>query len=187
MAPLLAASLLGACTPPRPLEPAVTTSPRQPFLVRVGAVEVVTTDGGVRGATFIDKNRAGRLADAAAAFLRGRLHAAGGTGRLRAVVETAAMEALPLPTTVGIPGIFVREPNLLLQGRLKVRLSVLDGGGAELAWAGAEVERARRILERTASLARDDEAERVVDELLRQLDDALERAVPQNLGPYLLL
>ncbi len=175
---------LAACTPPRPLRPAVTAPSGRPFRFRVEAIDVTVARDAGAAAGFIDRNRGERLATAAGAFLSSYLDAAGGPGRLRATIETATMATLPMPTAGGVRDLLVREPDRLFKGTLKVRLSVLDQGGREAAWTEAVVERTRPVLARTSALARDAEAEEVIDALLRQLDDALAKAIEENLGAY---
>ena len=175
---------LAACTPSRPLRPAVTAPSREPFRFRVEAIDVTVSRDAGAADDFIDLGRGERLAIAATAFLSAYLDAAGGPGRGRATIETATMATLPLPTAGGVRGLLVREPDRLFKGTLKVRLSILDPSGQETAWTEAKVERTRPVLARTAALARDAEAEEVIDALLRQLDDALAKAIGENLGAY---
>lgn len=181
---LFTALLLAACagrTPPERRH----ESARAPLLLTVEEVQFENRSAEPRDGTFIDRRRSRELAERARSFLQERLQAAGGPGVARVVVERAELVERKSEKTGGVLGVFVREPDRILDGTLAVRVSVEDWGGVERAFARAEVARRRPVLEYTDVASVDAEAERLIEDLLAQLDEALQKSVEENLAAFL--
>lgn len=176
--------LLAACTVSTEPPAQPYTSSRGPLVLAVDEIVYENQSAPAQG-TFVDRRRSRELAERTEAFLRGRLQAGGGTGVARAVVEKAELVERPKAETAGYLDPLVREANRVLDGRVAIRISIEDWGGVERAFARAEVARLRPVLENTSVAARDAEAKRLVEDLLAQLDEALQQSVEQNLAAFL--
>jgi hypothetical protein len=62
----------------------------------------------------------------------------------------------------------------------------MGGDGLEQSFVQTEVQRRRPILRNTSVMARDAEAERLIGDIIGQLDDELTQAARQHLDAYLL-
>lgn len=177
--------LPGACTvgvepPERPYE-----SSRGPFVLSVEELQFENRAAPPATGNFLDRRRSQELAERTLGFLRTRVQAGGGPGVARVVVERAELVERPKEKTGGVLGPFVREADRVLDGVVAVRISVEDWGGVERGFARAEVARMRPVLENTDVASRDAEARRLVEDLMAQLDDALQKSVEENLAAFL--
>lgn len=181
---VVALGLLAGCagrTPPEfPHE-----SARSPLVLTVEEVRIENRSAEPRDGTFIDRRRSRELAERARSFLEKRVRAAGGPGTARVVIERAELVEKPNTKTEGILGVFVREPDRVLDATLAVRISIEDPGGLERAFARAEVARRRAVLEYTDIASVDAEAQRLIEDLLAQFDEALQRSAEENLAAFL--
>ncbi len=178
--------LAGCTTAPGPRQ-ATTTERREPLVFAVAAVDLVDNSSLPATTNFITKRRSAVLAERLATVLGQRLQAGGGPGTLRVVIEKALLAERPVETTSGITGFFVRETEAFLDGSVTVRLSVLDEDGFQRAFARVKVERSRPVPEGTSVAARDGLARSLIEDLLDQFQDALERSVEDNLAAFLVI
>ncbi len=160
---------------------------REPLLFAVEKVEVVDNSSLPAGTTFITKRRSRELAGRLAGMLARGIEAGGGPGTLRVVIERAVLLERPVETRSGISGLFTRETEALLEGSVAVRLSVLDDSGFQRAFARVKVERQRAVPEGTSVASRDALARGLIEDLLDQTRDALERSVEDNLAAFLVI
>ncbi len=79
-----------------------------------------------------------------------------------------------------------REPTFAQEGKLAVRIRIHDAGGQELARTRVAVQRSRALPAGSSITRRDEAARALAADLLDQLEDALEVAVRDNLGPWLV-
>ncbi|HET6470068.1 MAG TPA: hypothetical protein VFG43_16965 [Geminicoccaceae bacterium] len=182
-------SLLAACAadpPPRPATPvaAGTLPPATPIRLDVGAVDVGEAHSPADAPTFIDKRRTQELVDASRGMLQAKIQATGGPGHARATIERASMVERPREVAGGVRGFFLRQPDIDLVGDLAVRLAVIGEGGTERAYATAEVNMSRGVLESTSIAERDRIAEQLVQDMLMQLERSLRQSVDEGLGDY---
>ena len=182
----LAGLLLAACTT-TPQRQSGDGGRREPLVFSVAAVEVVDNSTLPADTDFITKRRSAELARRVEAALRQRLRAGGGPGTLRAVIEKAVLTERPVETTPGIAGFFLRETEAMLEASLTVRLSILDEGGFQRAFARVKVERSRPVPEGTTVAGRDGLARGLAEDLLEQFQEALEQSVEDNLAAFLQL
>lgn len=183
---LLAAALAGCGGPPAP--PREAAAPRPPLRLAVGELVDGDPPAPLPAANFIDERRSGELAAAARARLRSRLVPAGSGFGLRARIDleqAALTERLAADRQGGMAGLVSREPTFAQEGALAVRIRILEADGRELAHARLAVQRARSLPAGSSVTRRDEAARALAADLLDQLDDALEVAVRDNLGPWL--
>jgi hypothetical protein len=152
----------------------------------VGEVEVDESYPPLADANFIDERRTKRLATVAAQQLRQRITATGGVGRARVTLDRASItERLLADRSGGVTGFVTREPTYDMAGDLAVRVTILDSAGIEQAIAKAGVGRSRTVRAGASVMDRDAEAQRLMGDLLAQLDDALPKAMRDNLGSWI--
>lgn len=182
---LLALALAG-CTGPSGTarEPRAA---RPPIRLAVGALLDGDPPAPLPAANFIDERRSRELAEAVRERLRARLVAAGGTPVARLDLEQAALtERLAAGRQGGMTGLVTREPTFAQEGAVAVRIRILEADGRELARARVAVQRARALPAGSSITRRDEAARALAADVLDQLEDALEVALRDNLGPWLV-
>jgi hypothetical protein len=184
---LLALVGLVACTPAEQPEPIDVVSVKPPLVFTVSEIQFEEPLVPESGTGFRDRLRSERLADQTMVFLNDRLQQAGGAGWLQVVIEQARLVEMELDAPSGVRATFTREPNRVLDALLKVRLTVFGADGLEQAFTEAEVQRRRPILRNTSVIARDAEADRLIGDIIGQLDDELTQAAQQFLSAHLVL
>jgi hypothetical protein len=184
---LLALAGLVACTPAEQPEPIDVVSVKPPLVFTVSEIQFEEPLVPESGTGFRDRLRSERLADQTMVFLNDRLQQAGGAGWLQVVIEQARLVEMELDAPSGVRATFTREPNRVLDALLKVRLTVFGADGLEQAFTEAEVQRRRPILRNTSVIARDAEADRLIGDIIGQLDDELTQAAQQFLSAHLVL
>ncbi|MCL6607049.1 MAG: hypothetical protein K6T74_03045 [Geminicoccaceae bacterium] len=138
-------------------------------------------------ANFIDERRSAELARTVRQRLRARLVPSGGGPTARLDLEQAALtERLAPDRQGGMTGLVTREPTYAQEGTVAVRIRILERDGRELARARVAVQRSRALPAGSSVTRREDGARALAADLLDQLDDALEVAVRDNLGPWLV-
>ena len=184
---LLGPTLLLACTGPELREPVDVTSARPPLVFAV-AEKLVEEEGQLPAAAqFRDRQRTDRLRNGTRTFLDDRLQTTSGLGWLRVTIQDARILEEEVATVGGIRGVFTREPDRVLDALVRVRIAVMGADGLEQANVETEVQRRRPVLQGTSVIAQDAEVERLIGDLMGQLDDQLTQAVRQHLGGFLLL
>jgi hypothetical protein len=171
-----------------PVGPAREAGPARPT-IRLAVGEILDGDepAPLPAANFIDERRSAELARTVRQRLRARLVPAGGAPLARLDLEQAALtERLAAGRQGGVAGLVTREPTYAQEGTVAVRIRILEAGGRELARARIAVQRARALPAGSSVTRRDEAARALAADLLDQLDDALEVAVRDNLGPWLV-
>lgn len=175
--------LVAACTAaPAPPPPA---TPEPPIELRVAVVELEDRRQRLPEANFVDEARSNLLAGELRRSLEERLHASGGGGSAKAIIERASLtERLIGARRGGVLGIVTGEPTFDMQGQIAVRVVILDPAGVETAFATASIARSRQIRAGASVIERDAESRALVRELVTQLGPALEQAIRENLAAF---
>jgi hypothetical protein len=148
--------------------------PRLDFVV--GEVEIEQRYRPVGAAPFIDHAMPLAPAEAVRALLQARIQAIGDVGAIRAVIEDASMKEVPLETTGGLKGVFTKEPEFRLEGRVEVSLERLDEQGRVATKVGTAAARSTTIPEDVGFVER----QRIAYELVKTLVDDLDRGLEEN-------
>lgn len=181
---LTTAALVAACVPNEPFQALPLVPPGEPIRLAVVSIETLDRRGEANEGDFFTRRRDDRLAEGALELLRSRLQAQGLSGLARAELTTARVVEKPLETKGGL---LDTAPQSELEASLAVRIGVLDGAAIETASASAEVIRAKAVPRGAGAIERDQLAQRLMQEALRDLDAALLQSVRTNLGAHLLL
>jgi len=171
-----------------PLGPGREAEAARPTIrLAVGAILDGDEPAPLPAANFIDERRSAELARSVRERLRARLVPSGGGPMARLDLEQAALiERLAPDRQGGMTGLVTREPTFAQEGTVAVRIRIQDPDGRELARARVAVQRSR-VLPAGSSVTRREEAARALAaDLLAQLEDALEVAVRDNFGPWLV-
>ena len=171
-----------------PLGPAREAGPARPT-IRLAVGEILDGDepAPLPAANFIDERRSAELARTVRQRLRARLVPSGGGPMARLDLEQAALtERLAPDRQGGMTGLVTREPTYAQEGTVAVRIRILERDGRELARARVAVQRSRALPAGSSVTRREEEARALAADLLDQLEDALEVAVRDNFGPWLV-
>jgi hypothetical protein len=143
------------------------------------AVERITVESAYRPrdtAPYVDNLMPIKPEDAIRQLLEARLVAAGGPGRVQAVILDASVKEEELETQPGLRGYFTTEPAARLEGRFQVQVDRLSATGEVLKSVSTAVTR-------TASIPEDigyAERQRIGYELVRDLVDDLDEGLTAN-------
>ncbi|MGF1641491.1 MAG: hypothetical protein ACFCUO_11135 [Rhodospirillales bacterium] len=179
--------VVAACAtdPVQPL-PELTFAHQPPLRLNVASLDVVS---GYR-APMRPPNVEHKMPLAPEAAMRrwaeDRLRAMGHAESARYTVITAAVTEEALPKTPGFVGAFKNEPSERYTATVEAQLEIFDGSGRRAQLATARATRSRTVIEG----AKPEERERVwfelVEALMKDFDEAMERAIRQYATPWLL-
>lgn len=181
---VMLALFVAGCTGAADISEPVTTSTRAPIGLAVNELRIVSEAPEPPTGTFKDKRNSARLVDSTRDFLGNRVRAGGGEGWAQMTITQAEIIERPLATTAGLKGLLLQEADAEFDADLGVRIAVMDGQGLERAFVEAKVGRTRPLSESLDVLGRTAEAEILIGDLLRQLDDQLTQAVDAELGEF---
>ncbi|MGB8840901.1 MAG: hypothetical protein WCC64_07495 [Aliidongia sp.] len=120
------------------------------------------------------------------ALCRDRFQAVGpASGRIaRFTIEDASVREVALPRTEGIEGAFTVDQTERYDGRVAVRLEILDYNGGMLRLATAEAIHSETVDEDITANERDETWYGISAQLGRALDQKLEQQVDASFYPY---
>jgi hypothetical protein len=174
----VAGGLLVACTgsyePFRP--PPLDFSARPPLRLAVQTVSVQSAYRPRDVAPYVDNVMPVKPEDAIRQMLEARLVAAGGEGRMQAVILDASVKEEELATQSGLRGFFTTEPAARLEGRFQVQVDRLSATGAVLKSVSTAVTRTASIPENVGYAER----QKIGYELVRNLVDDLDQGLTAN-------
>ena len=177
LALLLLVGLAGCADSYQTFQPAPLEFGGQPLRFAVGAVDVQSAYQPKGAPPFVDHTFALTPEAATRQLLEHRLQAAGGAGRLQAVILDAAVTEQSLETTTGIKGYLTTEPAARFEGRLRVRVDHLDDAGNIERSLSTAASRTRALPEDIAYAER----QRLGHELVRDLVQDLDAGLTANL------
>ena len=148
-----------------------------PLRFAVGAVDVRSAFEPKETPPYVEHTFALTPEAATRQLLEHRLQAAGGPGRLQAVILDASVSEQKLETETGIKGYFTTEPAARFEGRLKVRVDHLDDAGNVQGSVSTAATRTKALPEDIGYAER----QRLGYELVRELIDDLDAGLTTNL------
>jgi hypothetical protein len=119
-------------------------------------------------------------------LLEQRLQAAGGAGRLQAVIVDASVEDETLQTETGVRGWLTTKPAARLTSRVKVRVDRLDDSGLVTKSVTTAATRSRSVPEGATFVERQRIAYELVTELVDDLDAALLAGLRESFGEVIV-
>jgi hypothetical protein len=146
---------------------------RPPLRFAVGAVDIRSAYEAKGAPPFVDHTFALTPEAATRQLLEHRLQAAGGPGRLQAVIVDAAVTEQKLETLGGIKGYFTTEPAARFEGRLKVRVDHLDDAGNIQGSISTAATRTKALPEDIGYAERQRLGYELIQDLIKDLDAGL--------------
>jgi hypothetical protein len=119
-------------------------------------------------------------------LLEQRLEAAGGAGRLQAVIVDASVEDETLETETGVAGWLTTQPAARLTSRVKVRVDQVDDTGMVTRSVTTAATRSRSVPEGATFVERQRIAYELVRDLVDDLDAALVAALRESFGELIV-
>ncbi|SNB52245.1 hypothetical protein SAMN07250955_101213 [Arboricoccus pini] len=151
----------------------------------VGNVQIVDQRQAPAQTNFVDARRSNELTDETKRWLAVRVRAGGGSGSAKAVVEQASVTERLIPDrSSGFFGWMGNAPTYALEGNLAIRIIILDEAGQERVSATAHVGRSRSVGQRASVVERDNEARRLMADLIQDMEPNLKQTARQNLGQF---
>jgi hypothetical protein len=152
------------------------------------AVEQVTVQSAYRprdAAPYVDNLMPLKPEDAIRQMLEARLVAAGGPGRVQAVILDASVKEEELETQSGLRGYFTTEPAARLEGRFQVQVDRLSATGEVVKSVSTAVTRTASIPEDVGYAERQRIGYELVRDLVQDLDEGLTANVRANFADIL--
>jgi hypothetical protein len=152
------------------------------------AVERVTVQSAYRprdAAPYVDNLMPLKPEDAIRQMLEARLVAAGGPGRVQAVILDASVKEEELETQSGLRGYFTTEPAARLEGRFQVQVDRLSATGEVMKSVSTAVTRTASIPEDVGYAERQRIGYELVRDLVQDLDEGLTANVRANFADIL--
>ena len=157
-----------------------------PIRLDVARIEVVTEYTMPLKAPNVEHLMPIPLAAAAKRWAEERLQPTGNARVARVVIQDGSVVQTPLKKTEGVKGFFTDDQEARYDARLAVTLAILDDRAAGLGTAAAEATRSRTINEKATLNDRDKLYYEITDQLVREIDQALQKQIAANLARYVL-
>jgi len=187
---VLAASLLTACAqtpPPEPL-PELTFAHLDKIQLNVASIEIIENYVPPLRGPNIEHLFPLAPSDAARRWSEDRLRALGTEGRAQFVIDTASVVETKLPVEKGLRGAVTVDQQLRYDATLTVTVTVeiRNDRGFRQAFATASAERSQTVPEDLTVNERRAIQFRLVEDLMADLDQALEAKIAEFLSAYRL-
>jgi hypothetical protein len=167
--------------------PSLDFSDRAPLRLAVERVSVQSAYRPRDTAPYVDNLMPIKPEDAIRQLLEARLVAAGGPGRVQAVILDASVKEEELETQPGLRGYFTTEPAARLEGRFQVQVDRLSATGEVLKSVSTAVTRTASIPEDVGYADRQRIGYELVRDLVQDLDEGLTTNVRANFADILAL
>ncbi len=180
---------LGACAtpaPPRPEYPPISFQDKAPLSLKVGEVRIETRYRAPGVAPNVDHLFPVRILDAALAWPKDRLAAAGTGLRLDYTILDASVVAVQLKKSGGLKGLVTKDQSERYDARAAVEIRILDTFGAVVASAQAEAVRSRSVREDVTLSEREKLWYEIAQDIMAELDRQLEQTIKTAFRPYLM-
>jgi hypothetical protein len=183
---LLVAVLAGCATYEAFEPPPLDYSDRAPLRLAVDSVAVQSAYTSPGQAPYVEHTLVLAPEEALRRLLEQRLQAAGGAGRLQAVIVDASVEDETLETETGVGGWLTTQPASRLTSRIKVRVDQLDDAGMVTRSVTTAATRSRSVPEGATFVERQRIAYELVQSLVDDLDAALLAGLRESFGELIV-
>ena len=187
---LLAPLLLAACAnqaPPRPSYTELSFAHLSPIKLDVAEVAVEQSYEPPGTAPNVEHLFPARPAAAAKAWARGRLVAAGPTGRARYIVRQASVVETPLETQGGLTGAVTIDQSERYDALIVVEIQIIAADGSTVGTATVEARRSRTVPENASLNERERAWYDMTKDLMADLDAQLDQTIKAVLFKYLII
>jgi len=189
LVPVLLGVALAACTTPLPQSrfPQITYKHLPPINLDVAEISVEDEYKAPGIPPNVDHLFPERPADAAMAWGRDRLVAAGTGRRLRYVVREASATEAALETEKGLTGVLTVDQSERYELRIVVELQIINDDGRTEGTANAQVERSVTVPEDSKLSEREKVWFKMVEDAMKELDTQLEKTIKTVFFQYVVL
>lgn len=116
-------------------------------------------------------------------WVQDRLQSTGvGTRTVRVVIEDASVVEVPLKTKKGVSGFFTDEPDVRYDAKASVVVQLVDANGAVEVQTRQEAWRSKSLSEKASLADRQKAWYDLVEEMMKDLDGALEKGIRGYFG-----
>jgi hypothetical protein len=184
----LAPLALGGCETPLPAQklPTLTYGHLAPFRLDVARIEIVGQYQAPLKTPNVDHLFPTPPAQALRQWAGDRLRPAGKAGTARFVIVDGAAIETSLKRDTGVTGTFKKEQSERYDVRVEVLLEILDEAGKRLGFTTAHRSRSRTVPEDISLADREAGWFTLTEQVMNDLNAALERAIPEHLGGFVL-
>lgn len=184
LAPLALAACAAQSTPQQFAE--ISFSHLEPIRLNVASVEIIDAFR----PTFADPNVEHRAPTAPAVAARrwaeDRLIATGGTPRRATyTIQQASIVEVPLEGPGGVRGLVTNSQSERYDAELVVEVAVFGASGAREGIANATARRSQTVPENTTLAERERVWQKMVEELMTDIDGRLDRTIKETLRPFM--
>ena len=186
---LLGALMLAACATPPPQSrfPEITFKHLPPISMDVSEISLENDYKAPGIPPNVDHLFPVRPADAAMAWGRDRLVAAGAGKRLRYIVRDASAVETPLETKKGLTGVLTVDQSERYQLHIVVELQIIRDDGTTAGTANARVEHSVTVPEDSKLAEREKIWFKLVEDAMKELDAQLEKTIKTVFFQYVVL
>lgn len=189
LVPVLLGVALSACTTPLPQSrfPEITYKHLPPINLDAAEISVEDEYKAPGIPPNVDHLFPVRPADAALAWGRDRLAAAGAGRRLRYIVREASAIETALKTKEGLTGVLTVDQSERYEMRIAVELQIINDDGRTEGTANAQVERSVTVPEDSKLSEREKVWFKMVEDAMKELDAQLEKTIRTVFFQYVIL
>jgi hypothetical protein len=184
---LLAILLLAACAgePEQPI-PELTFAHEPPIKLNVATLDIVSAYKASTTPPHVEQKFPIPPEEALIRWAQDRLRALGRSESARYTVLNAVVTEEPLAKTGGIVGAFKNEPSERYTATVEAQLEIFDDSGRRVLLTSARATRSRSLIEGAKPEERERTWFELVEALMKDFDEAMERAIRENAEPWLL-
>jgi hypothetical protein len=176
---------VSACSAPaQPPAPSLNFTSSPTIQVNVARIETVEAYKSPYSAPNVEHLMSYTPADAMAIWIKDRLRATGHDKLLQITIVDASVKESDLPTTKGIKGLFTVDQNKRYDARLEVEMKIYGEGALSESSTSAFVTRSITIPENASVIYRKNAYEKMLQELMKMLNDKLENNMLNYMGNY---
>lgn len=182
----MALPLISACsTPATPPTPTLSFTNQPNINMDVSNIEVSEDYHSPQRAPNVEHLMPYSPADAMQIWIKDRLRAKGASKLLQVSIIDASVVATDLPKTQGIKGLFTNDQDKRYDARLEVEMRVYGDSALSEASTSVEVTRSITIPENASVNSRKAAYTHMVSDLMKMLNEKLEKNMRQYLNNYI--
>ena len=166
-------------------QPETTFSHREPFVLAVGTIDVVSRYAPADTARHVETEMPMAPAAALRGWARDRLEAGGGSGLARFVILDAAVIETDLSVSSGLLGMTRDDQAEHYAAAAEARLEIANASGETLAFARSRATRTQTVPESTTLNEREAAMFEMTEVLMIDFDADMEVRIREHLGPWL--
>jgi hypothetical protein len=180
--------LLAGCQtpPPQTSYPDITFSHETPFTLTVSQVQVDNRYQAPMRAPNIEHVVPVPPERALRRWAQDRIKPSGQPGTARFIINQASIVETNLKMTEGIRGVFTKDQSARFDATVEASIEILDERGFRRGFANARVSRSNTMPENATLNDRDKILFQLVDDIMKDFDQEMERSIRQYLVGFMM-